>query len=138
MSREEQQEVKKKYYLEALRYMDNAKETLKRAIKDGRYYTDEKYVKTASGTAYNGVLKALDGYLLVKGVELPKGKSRKSIEYYISNVAKIDHKLLNYLNGAYQTLHLAGYYDGNRSVPVIQSGFDEAYEVIERIKPMEM
>lgn len=43
--------------------MENATETLKKAGKDGKYYKDEKYVKTACGTAYNGVLKALDIYL---------------------------------------------------------------------------
>jgi hypothetical protein len=46
--------------------MENARETLQKAGKSGRYYTDDKYVKAAYGIAYNGVLKALDGYLLLK------------------------------------------------------------------------
>ncbi len=58
--------------------MDNAKETLKKAGKEGKYFTDEKYVKTASGIAYNGVLKALDGFLLLKGIDKKKGRKSMS------------------------------------------------------------
>jgi hypothetical protein len=134
MSVEEQQEVKQKAYAEAVRYMDNAKETLQKARKEDDYYQDRKYVRTACGTAYNGVLLALDAYLQMKDVELPK-KHRRSIEWYTANVAKIDKKMLNYVNGAYDTLHLAGYYDGNLDAKVIWRGFDTAYDIIERIKP---
>ena len=33
------------------------------------FYLDDKYVKTACGNAYNGVLKALDGYFILKDVK---------------------------------------------------------------------
>ena len=59
----DQDKVKAEYYKEAIRYMDNAKETLLKAGKEDDIYKDEKYVKTACGIAFNGVLKALDGYL---------------------------------------------------------------------------
>jgi hypothetical protein len=133
MSQGEQQEIRQKYYTEAIRYMDNAKETLKKAGKDGEFYMDEKYVKTACGIAYNGVLKAMDGYFYAHGIE--KRKGRKSIEYYLRNTAKLDKKLLKYLNGAYDTLHLSGYYDGILVVSVVQSGFHLAYSIIEKIQP---
>jgi len=133
MSISEQIELKTKYYNEALRYMDNAKETLKLAGKEDRFYKDKKYVRTACGTAYHGVLIALDGYFALKDV--PKIKGRKSIEYYQSNVSKFDKKLLDYLNGAYNDLHLSGYYDGNTDSKTILSGFELAYEIIEKIKP---
>ncbi len=133
MSREEQQELKKKNYLEAIRYMDNAKETLKKAGKEGRYYNDKKYVRTACGIAYNGVLIALDAYLQLKGIE--KNKGRESIEYYCQNIGKVDKKLLNHLSNAYEILHLSGYYDGGTNATVVQEGFKEAYEIIEKIKP---
>lgn len=133
MSIKEQKEIKQKYYAEAMRYMDNAKETLKKAGKDGKYYQDEKFVKTASGIAYNGVLKALDGYLIIKGIEKKKG--RKSIEWYQHAIAQNDKKLNNELKNAYDILHLSGYYDGVTSVPVIQSGFEVAYDIIKRIEP---
>ena len=127
--------IRTTYYNEANRYMENARETLKKAGKQDRFYVDEKYVKTACGIAYNGVLKALDGYLLLKGVEKTKG--RKSIEYYEEAIAGIDRKLLNYINSAYLILHLNGYYDGVRDARVISEGFNLAYSIIERIKPAE-
>ena len=135
MSIQEQESLKEQYYSEAIRYMDNAKEYLKNAQKEGNFYHDKKYVKTACGTAYNGLLIALDGFLLLKGMDKPKGKLRKSIEYYQSTITKIDKKMLDYLNSAYQILHLWGYYDGIGNVTVVKEGFDDAYKIIEKIKP---
>jgi hypothetical protein len=103
-------EIKTAYYNEAMRYMQNATDTLKKAGKYDLMYNDSKYVKTACGIAYNGVLMALDGYFKLKEINLPKGK--KSIEYYRDNLAKIDRKLMNYLNNAYEILHISGYYEG--------------------------
>jgi len=117
--------------------MDNAKEYLKNARKEGKFYHDPKYVKTACGTAYNGVLVALDGFLELKDIK-NKGKRRKSIEYYQENVAKIDRKMLDTLNSAYQILHLFGYYDGTNNVTVVKEGFDLANMIINKIKPAGM
>ena len=129
----DQEKIRRKYYVEALRYMDNAKETLKKAGKQDRFYIDKKYVKTACGTAYNAVLIALDAYLLLKGIEKTKG--RKSIEFYKEAIAITDKKLLNYVNEAYNSLHLFGYYDGSKDSRIILEGFDLAYVIIEKIKP---
>jgi len=137
MLSQEQQELKKKYYSEAIRYMDNAKECLKKAKKEGKYYNDQKYVKMACGTAYSGVLMALDGFLISKDIELPKGKNRKSIEFYHNNLAKLDKKMLNTLNNVYKVLHLWGYYDGINSADVVKDGFEDAYTIIDKIKPSE-
>jgi hypothetical protein len=77
MTPEEQNVFLSKEYAEAVRYMDNAEETLKRAEKqDYGYYRDEKYVRTACGTAYLGVLIALDAWLLMKGAEFTGKKSK--------------------------------------------------------------
>jgi hypothetical protein len=133
MSNEEQTTFKEKYYAEAMRYMDNAKETLKNAKKVGSRYQDKKYVRTACGTAYNGTLLALDAYLSLKGVETTK--KRKSIEFYQEQLAKQDKKLLGTLNTTYQILHLYGYYDGLDDAFVVKRGFDLAYEIIDKIKP---
>ena len=133
MSTKQQIEIKDKYYREALRYMSNARDTLKKAGRAGNYYPDDKYVKTACGTAYSGVLKALDGYLLSK--EIPHDRRRKSIEYYQSNIGTKDKKLNTELSNAYKILHLAGYYDGVTSVKVITAGFDLANSIIKRIEP---
>ena len=135
MSIEKQQELKEKYFGEATRYMNNAKEYLKSAQKDGHVYRDPKYVKTACGTAYNGVLIALDCFLILKGIHKPKGKERKSIEYYQQNLGMLDRKMLDNLNMAYKILHLSGYYDGIESVKVINEGFHLANLIINKIKP---
>jgi hypothetical protein len=135
MTVQEQDKIREKYYGEAMRYMANAKGYLQNAQKDDNYYRDPKYVKTACGVAYSGLLVALDGFLLLKGVEKPKGKDRKSIEYYNSNLGKLDRKMLDYLNSAYKILHLFGYYDGVEDARVIKVGFDEAYKIIDKIKP---
>jgi len=136
MSIQEQQELREKYYGEAIRFMNNAKECLTKAKKEDSYYQDQKYVKMACGTAYSGVLVALDGFLILKGYHKPKGKERKSIEYYQCNIGKIDKKMLNYLNSAYEILHLWGYYDGITKASVIKDGFEEAFKIIEKIRPM--
>jgi hypothetical protein len=135
MSLQEQQALKEKYYSEAIRYMDNAKNCLSKAKKEGKVYQDPKYVKMACGTAYSGLLMALDGFFTLNGIHKPNGKERKSIEYYQSNITKIDKKMLDNINIAYKILHLSGYYDGIESVTVVKEGFDLAYKIIEKIKP---
>ena len=135
MSVQEQQALKEKYYIEATRYMDNAREFLKSAKKEGKFYHDPKYVKIACGTAYSGMLVALDCFLILKGIHKPKGKLRKSIEYYQENITRIDKKMLDYVNNAYKILHLYGYYDGVEDVIVVKRGFDLANTIIEKIKP---
>ena len=135
MSIQEQETLKEKYYSDAMRYMDNAKDFLQKAKKEGKFYQDRKYIKVACGTAYSGMLVALEGFLVAKGMDKPKGKIRKSIEFYQENISKIDKKMLDYLNSAYQILHLSGYYDGVQDVRVISAGFDNAYKIIEKIKP---
>ena len=134
MSIEEQQKIKSAAYSEAMRYMENAKETLQKARKEDEQYHYIKYVRTACGTAYNGVLLALDTYLQLKDVEMPK-KKRRSIEFYTSHVAPLDGKLLTYLNNVYSILHLSGYYDGVQDARVVSAGFDNAYKIIDKIRP---
>jgi hypothetical protein len=135
MSTEEQIQIKEQYYNEAIRYMDNAKQALKQAGKENNYYKDEKYVKTACGTAYNGVLKALDGYFILKEIKPVKKGSRKDRQYYEKAITIIDKKLLKYFETAYRVLHLEGYYEGETYVKTISSGFDVAYEIIDKVKP---
>jgi hypothetical protein len=120
-------------YKEALRYLENAKETLKKAGKEDDLYKDIKYVKTASGTAYSGVLIAIDEYL--KRKEGLKYKKAKSIEDYRRRVAKQNKKLLTLLNSVYDSLHILGYYFGTNVVKHINTGFEEAYQIIKYINP---
>ena len=120
-------------YKEAMRYIENAEKDLKLAGKDDKFYTDEKYVKTACGTAYSGALVALDHLFIIKNI--PLRRRRKSIDYYQKSLAQIDKKLLKHLNSAYRLLHLDGYYDGETDIKAIEAGFDNAISIIEAIKP---
>jgi hypothetical protein len=128
----ELQNIKENYYLEALRFMDNAKEILKKAGKNSRYFKDAKYVKAACGIAYSAVLVALDGMFELKGIKKKKG--RKNVNYYTENLSQIDKKLLNSYNAAYDILHLDGYYDGITLIKLIETGFEEALYIIDKLK----
>jgi hypothetical protein len=110
---------------EAKRYLDNAKEILReKANKEDGFYQDKKYVKLAGHAAYTGVLVALDA-LLGK-----KTKGRKSVEWYQNELSKVDKKALTTFNDAYDTLHLAMSYDGNRSAEVSSTGLKLAESII--------
>lgn len=98
MIQEDQNTLKTEVYTEAIRYMENAKEVLKKANKKDLFFEDPKYVKMACGTAYSAVLLALDGYFKLKGI--PVKKDRKDIAYYQSNVGKLDKNLKFSLLGA--------------------------------------
>ena len=120
-------------YKEAMRYIENANVQLKQAGKEDKFYLDEKYVKSACGIAYSGLLKGLDFLFEIKGV--PKRKGRKSIEYYKGTLSGIDRKLLKHLNNGYEILHLYGYYEGGDKIAVIAEGFDDATSIIAALKP---
>jgi hypothetical protein len=135
MSLQDQQDIKEKYYNEAIRYMDNAKEDLKSAKKEGGFYYDKKYVKRACGTAYSGVLVALDCFVQLNSGKKISGKDRKSIDFYRGHITAINRKMLGQLNSAYEILHLWGYYDGITNAKTVKDGFDLAYALIETIKP---
>src|SRR5208282_2068778 len=99
---------------EALRYVQNAKELLSKSPIENNRYTDDKYVKSACGVAYLGVLKSIDEYLLKKGLtkkDLPKkvDEYRKALQKY---VAVHNGKLLREFDDIYDELHIAGYYRG--------------------------
>lgn len=119
-------------YPEIDRYLANAREILStKAQKDGNEYKDIKYVQMASGTAYNAVLMIVDQYLKKKEGE--KFVKPKSIEEYRNRVRKYNKTLLSYLNEAYDTLHLAGYYHGTPSVRTIKEGLDATKKMLAMI-----
>jgi hypothetical protein len=99
---------------EALRYLENAKEILKKVPVEDETYTDVKYVQEACGTAYLAVLKAVDEYLVKRGVdekELPQ-----SVDDYREMISKYvmihDGRLVKDFEKLYKALHIAGYYRG--------------------------
>jgi len=136
MMTDEQNRYLSKEYAEAIRYMNNAKETLKRSGKrDDGLYKDEKYVRSACGIAYLGVLIALDAWLTLKGVKIPSKRNHTNIDFYLTNISRLDMKLLAHLNSVYNILHLDGYYRKETCIKIIEGGFDRAYYIIDKIKP---
>lgn len=119
---------------EAVRYLDNAKHTLhKSSIEYGRY-KDSKYVREAAGIAYLAALKAIDGYLVSKGV--PKDKLPESIEEYWVAMKKhipLNGKLYAPLSTVYENLHLFAYYREGTDVNMIKSGLENCKKIIEML-----
>lgn len=113
---------------EARRYMANAKEILRdKAIKDGDFYKDSKYVKMAGHTMWTGCLLALD-YAL----KIPTRKDgRKDINDYKTAATKVDKKLLTYVVTGYNSMHLSMSYDGNKLVKLVQGSFDTMKYIID-------
>jgi len=122
---------------EALRYLQNAEEILKKAPVEDNRYADVKYVQEACGTAYLAIIKAIDEYLLTKGLskkDLPKSVDayRKALKKHLS---VHNGKLLRAFEDLYDELHIAGYYRGNlHSVGVVKEAFKAAKTFIGKIK----
>lgn len=120
---------------EAYRYLANAKKTIGNStIKYGRY-SDSKYVKEGVGIAYLSAFKAIDVYLLSRGMsekELPK-----SIEEYRKIIhKKMPHngKLIAMINNVYENLHIFAYYRGGTEVQMVKSGLLNCKKIIEMIE----
>lgn len=118
--------------------MTNAKELLSRSPIEGKIYTDEKYVKSACGVAYLGVLKAVEVHLQTKhGLtrkELPKKveEYRKALQKYVS---VHNGKLLKEFDALYDELHIAGYYRGFlHSTDAVKAAFKTAKDFIQKLK----
>jgi uncharacterized protein (UPF0332 family) len=128
---------KQNRHREAIRYISNASEILRtKAQKKEKYYEDEKYVKMACATAYNGVLLATEAYLEMKGLPIEKKKwARMNVKDYRDRLAKLDRSVLRSFNTAYEILHLVGYYEGETKASIILGGIDAAIDIINKIKP---
>jgi len=122
---------------EALRYLENAKEMLKTVQVEDNTYTDVKPVQEACGTAYLAVLKAIDQYLMKKGVE--ERELPQSVDGYREMLRKHlmmhNGKLLKEFEKLYKLLHIAGYYRGLlEDVAVVKDAMKAAKTFIEKIR----
>jgi len=121
---------------EAMRYIDNAKEILStKAGKDGKFYSDPKYVRMACNTAYNGVLIALNALFEYKGIPIPKNRQKNRdalrVQFYREQLGKLNKSILKIFNEiVYPNLHEYGGYDGNLQVTISHEGINAAIEVI--------
>jgi len=124
-------------YKESMRYIENAREILStKAGKDGKYYSDPKYVRMACNTAYNGLLLALNGLFAYKGIEIPRNRQKNRnalrVQFYEEQLGKINKAILKEFNQtAYPFLHEYGGYDGNLSVDISQNGIKAAVDIID-------
>lgn len=119
---------------EPKRYMQNAKDLLKKAGREDGHYKDPKYVRMACGTAYSGVLLALDSYLVSKNKQIVKKKyQRKNVNDYQEALSQLNKRLLHKFDAAYHVLHLDGYYDGVQERKIIDAGISVADEIVEGI-----
>ena len=128
---------KTKTPIEAIRYFENAKELLSKSPIEGDRYEDLKYVQKACGTAYLAVLKAIDAYLLKRGIsqkDLPQ-----SVEGYRDMFKKYlmphNGKLTKEFEKLYKELHIAGYYRGLiEDVNALKDIFKSAKAFINKIR----
>lgn len=121
---------------EAIKYLNNAKETLKAVSVEDNTYTKIKPVREAFGTAYLAVLEAINVALLKKG--LTKKELPKSVEAYRGALRKHfsvhDGKLLREFEMLYDVLHIAGYYRGLiYNVNMVKDALKAARSFIERM-----
>ncbi len=122
---------------EALRYLSNAKELLKKSPIEENTYTDVKPVREAFGTTYLAILEAINEALRTRGLtrkELPKSVEayRKALQKYL---AVHDGKLLREFEVLYDEIHIAGYYRGLlRNVNVVKEVLKSAKVFIEKIR----
>ena len=119
---------------ESERYLQNAQETLKKAGRENGYFKDEKYVRSACGIAYLGVLKATDAYLAKYGKNVPDKKGRRHVDNYREILTQLNNKVLNSFNAAYYGLHIDGYYGGVLKAKSIFSSFEAFEELISAAK----
>ena len=122
---------------EPARYLNNAKEILSKSPIEDEYYLDDKYVKSACGVAYLGVLRAIDELLLKRGVtkkELPKKveEYRKALQKHASIH---NGKLVRQFEDIYDELHIAGYYRGIlHSVATVKAALKTAEIFIKKME----
>src|SRR3990167_3550886 len=113
------------YYEEALRYIDNAEDTLKKAKKVGNVYTDKKYTKSAAGIAYAGIEKAAKWFIKFRGIKIPANSDAVEIK---KALAKIDGKATDLFGNLYSILHIAVYYQDNNDATLISKYLGKAKE----------
>jgi hypothetical protein len=113
----------------AERYMARAHALLsEKAGRDGRLYSNRKYVKLAGNAAWKGVLVALDAVLDVKS-EL-KNDDIPSFKDYLAAATKKDEKMYVILLTAHDSLSYSMSGDGNLSCVVAQAALSMGKDVI--------
>ena len=122
------------HYNRTLRHIDNAEAELKKAGKDGSYYTNKKYVKSAGGIAYTGVLEATKQYIALKDVAINDGADEREIK---SALSKLNPNAVEPFNHFYSYLYFSVHLYGNSNVRNLTEVMKAAREFIALLKPLE-
>ncbi len=121
----------------AKRYLQNARETLKKAGVDRRAgrYEDIKYVVEASATAYAGTLEALKALFLWEGLVGDAKKLKKVQRFYellsrSTRLGKDRDLLIKLFDDVYTLLHVSAYYRELLNKKSVDAGFEQAEKII--------
>jgi hypothetical protein len=122
---------------ESIRYLENAKEILGKSPVEEDRYSDLKYVQEVCGTAYLAVLKAVDEYLLKRGIS--KKDLPQSVDDYRAMLRKHptvrNGKLLKDFEALYKELHISGYCRGNlEHVEIVRAALKIARSFMNKIE----
>ena len=121
---------------EGVRYLENAREILRRVPVEGDTYLDRKPIREAMGTAYLAVLEAINEALGRRGVarkDLPKSVDAYRIALQ-RDLGVRNGKLVRDFESLYDVLHIAGYYRGliyRRKI--VRDALDAAQSFIEKV-----
>jgi hypothetical protein len=118
----------------ARRKWENAKKVASGVEVVHNRFMDAKPLQMAAGIGYLATLDALNAYLLSRGAD--PGELPESIQHYRQVVGKMGSASLvamNYLNTAYESLHVSAYYRANCSKGNWQDGLDAAWQLIELV-----
>ena len=115
-------------YREAMRYLANAEDYLKKTkIGEDGIYVDEKYVRLAGHAALCGVYVALDPFL-----PKVKGNKRRQVKMYRDIFPKSKYgKERKYFNCVYEYFHYNMGYDGVAVELLKEKAFEYAQKIIE-------
>ena len=120
---------------EGVRYLENAREILRRVPVERNIYVDRKPIREAMGTAYLAVLEAINEALLRRGI--PKKKLPRSVDAYRAALERHlnrDGKLMREFESLCDLLHLAGYDEGSiYHRKVVREALAAAQTFIERV-----
>jgi len=121
---------------EAVRYLNNARDILRRVPVERHVYVDRKPVREAMGTAYLAVLEAINEALTRRGV--PRKDLPRSVDAYRialgRHLGAHNGRLMRQFESLYDALHIAGYYRGllyDRKI--VRDALDAAERFIDKI-----
>ena len=133
--KQQKMNVKKRtYYQEAIRYIDKAKDLLKKSPKEGNYYTDIKYVKSAGRNAFVGIEKAAKWLIELNGIEIQKDADVWEIKKALTKINSGSYIPYLWFNDFYTYFYLTVYLRGHNNARMINVTLKDAKIFISFLK----